>query len=585
MEQGWLRRISAQCWRYRRNVLLALGASLAGMGITALVPLVPRLIIDDVIVRHTQPLAPWATVLIAAAVAVYLMTYVRRYYGGRLALDVQHDLRTAMFDSIVRLDGARQDELDTGQVVGRATSDLQLIQGLLFMLPMMIGNLLMFVVSLVVMAVLSPLLTVIALAIAPALWFLANRSRTRLFPATWYAQGQAAAVAGVVDGAVTGVRVVKGFGQEAQEETKLRDVSRRLFAARMRTVRLNARYNPALQAVPSLGQVAMLALGGWMAVRGQISLGTFVAFSTYLAQLTGPVRMLTIVLTVGQQARAGVERVFELIDTEPTLEDGSKELPADAPATVEFDHVTFGYSKDRPVLDGFDLTVAPGETVAVVGASGSGKSTVSLLLPRLYDVTAGAVLVGGTDVRELTFDSLRSVIGMVPEERRSEGVFLDRSIDFNINIASLDSLRVHRLLPLLRLREAQRRSQIAADGVTVKAKDVRQLVGALSGGNQQKVAIARWLIDKPRVLILDEPSRGVDVGARAEVHRLVRELAAQGTAVLAISSDNEELVALCDRVVVMAEGTITGELTGDDITIDHILSLSFAHDRGKVAAS
>ena len=160
------------------------------------------------------------------------------------------------------------------------------------------------------MAWLSLPLTLVALAVAPALWFIARRSRARLFPATWYAQSQAAAVAGVVDGAVSGVRVVKGFGQEEQETGKLREVSRRLFAGRLRTVRLNARYTPALQAVPALGQVAMLALGGWLATQGEITLGTFVAFSTYLAQLVGPVRMLAMVLTVGQQARAGVERVL-----------------------------------------------------------------------------------------------------------------------------------------------------------------------------------------------------------------------------------------------------------------------------------
>lgn len=330
-EQGWLRRLSGYAWRYKRSVLLSLGASLAGMGVTALVPLVPKLIIDDVIVKHDRPLAPWAIALVVAAVVVYVLTYLRRFYGGRLALDVQHDLRDEMFRSIMRLDGRRQDELSTGQVVGRATSDLQLIQGLLFMLPVMIGNLLLFLLSLVVMLVLSPVLTLVALAVAPALWFIADRSRKRLFPATWYAQGQAAAVAGVVDGSVTGVRVVKGFGQEQQEMGKLQKVSRRLFAGRLRTVRLSARYTPALQAVPSLGQIGMLALGGWMATRGQITLGTFVAFSTYLAQLTGPVRMLTMMLTVGQQARAGVERVLELIDTRPTLDEGTKTLPPGAP--------------------------------------------------------------------------------------------------------------------------------------------------------------------------------------------------------------------------------------------------------------
>nr|WP_251512781.1 ABC transporter ATP-binding protein [Actinacidiphila bryophytorum] len=554
-EQGWLRRLTAYCWRYRSAVLLSLGASLAGMAVTALVPLVPKLIIDDVIVKHDKPLAPWAVALIIAAVVVYALTYMRRYYGGRLALDVQHDLRQEMFRTIMRLDGRRQDELSTGQVVGRATSDLQLIQGLLFMLPMVIGNLLLFVLSLVVMLVLSPLLTLVALAVAPALWFIADRSRKRLFPATWYAQGQAAAVAGIVDGSVTGVRVVKGFGQEQQEMGKLAAVSRRLFAGRLRTVRLSARYTPALQAVPSLGQIGMLALGGWMAARGQITLGTFVAFSTYLAQLTGPVRMLTIVLTVGQQARAGVERVFELIDTEPTLEEGSKELPADAPATVEFDHVTFGYSKDRPVLDGFDLSLAPGETVAVVGASGSGKSTVSLLLPRLYDVTEGAVLVGGTDVRELTFDSLRSVIGMVPED---SFLFSD-TVRANIAYGHPDATEEQIL--------AATRAAQAHDFITELPDGYDTVVGeqglTLSGGQRQRVALARAILTDPRLLLLDDATSAVDARVEAEIFDALREVM-RGRTTLLIAHRRSTL-ALADRIAVLDAGRLSDIGTHEEL--------------------
>ncbi|MFJ5613660.1 ABC transporter ATP-binding protein [Streptomyces sp. NPDC093221] len=554
-ERGWLWRLTTYCWRYRRNVLLAMGASLGGMAVTALVPLVPKLIIDDVIVKHDKPLAPWAFTLIAAAVVVYVLTYVRRYYGGRLALDVQYDLRNEMFRSIMRLDGRRQDELSTGQVVGRATSDLQLIQGLLFMLPMMIGNLLLFVLSLVVMLTLSPLLTLVALAVAPALWFIADRSRKRLFPATWYAQGQAAAVAGIVDGSVTGVRVVKGFGQEQQEMDKLETVSRKLFAGRLRTIRLTARYSPALQAVPSLGQIGMLALGGWMATRGQITLGTFVAFSTYLAQLTGPVRMLTMMLTVGQQARAGVERVYELIDTEPTLTDGTRTLPADAPATVDFDHITFGYTEDRPVLDGFDLRVEPGETVAVVGSSGSGKSTVSLLLPRLYDVTGGAVRVGGVDVRELTFESLRSAIGMVPED---SFLFSD-SVRANILYGHPDATEEEMLA-------ATRAAQ--ADGFISDLPDgYDTVVGeqglTLSGGQRQRVALARAILTDPRLLLLDDATSAVDARVEAEIFDALREVM-RGRTTLLIAHRRSTL-ALADRIAVLDAGRLADVGTHEEL--------------------
>ncbi|MFH8405095.1 ABC transporter ATP-binding protein [Streptomyces sp. NPDC018019] len=554
---GWARRLTRLCWQYKKDVLLALGSSLAGMGVMALVPLIPKLIIDDVIVSHERPLAPWATLLIVAALAVYGLTYVRRYYGGRLALDVQHDLRTRMFRSIARLDGHRQDELSTGQVVGRATSDLQLIQSLLFMLPMMIGNILLFAISLVVMVVLSPLLTVVALAVAPALWFIAQRSRKRLYPATWYAQGQAAAVAGVVDGAVSGVRVVKGFGQEAQEAGKLRTVSRRLFAGRLRTVRLNARYTPALQAVPSLGQVAMLALGGWLATNGQITLGTFVAFSTYLAQLVAPVRMLAMMLTVGQQARAGVERVFELVDTEPVIEErtDAHELPADAPATVEFENVSFGYGKGRPVLEDFSLRIEPGETVAVVGTSGSGKSTVSLLLPRFYDVTAGRVLVGGHDVRDLTLESLRAAIGLVPENSFLFSDSLRDNIAYGTPDATDEQIRIA-------ARAAQADGFISAlpDGYDT---EVGEQGLTLSGGQRQRVALARAILTDPRLLVLDDATSAVDARVEHEIHEALRGVMAGRTTLLI--AHRASTLALADRVAVLDGGRLVDIGTREEL--------------------
>ncbi|GAA0695929.1 ABC transporter ATP-binding protein [Kitasatospora atroaurantiaca] len=560
---GWLTRLAGYCWHYRRNVLFSFGASLVGMAITSVVPLITKLIIDDVITTHTRPLGPWAVLLLLAAVLVFLCTQVRRYYGGQLALDVQHDLRSDLFRSLTRLDGDRQDRLDTGQVVGRATSDLQLINGLLSMLPMMTGNFLMFGMSVLVMLWLSPPLTLIALVMGPALWWFATLSRKRLFPATWAAQQEAAAVAGVVDGAVGGVRVVKGFGQEAQERAKLERASHSLFGARLRSIRLNSRYTPAMQAIPALGQVAVLALGGWLAVRGEVSLGTFVAFSTYVAQLTGPVRMLTMLITVGQQARAGVERVLQLVDERPLVQESTDAVALLAPATteaaaatstsgppaLEFDQVDFRYGgspEAKLVLEQLSLILADGETLALVGASGSGKSTVAQLLPRFYDPTAGAIRLYGHDLRDLTLDSLRATIGIVPED----SFLFSETVRTNIAYGRPDATD-EEIEAAARAAQADGFIQDLPAGYETK---VGEQGLTLSGGQRQRIALARAILSNPRVLLLDDATSAVDPQVEAEIHEALRSVMAGRTTLLI--AHRRSSLQLADRIAVLEHGRL-----------------------------
>ncbi|SEL64699.1 ATP-binding cassette, subfamily B [Streptacidiphilus jiangxiensis] len=583
-----MRRLSGYAWRYRTNVLLSFGASLLGMAISALVPLIPRHIIDDVITTHSSSLAPWAIALIGAAVLVFLLTLVRRYWGGRLAMDVQHDMRQDLFDSLTRLDGVKQDGLDTGQVVGRATSDLQMIVGLLSMLPMMTGNILMFLLSIVVMLFLSPLLTLIALAMAPALWWFASLSRKRLFPATWSAQQESGRVAGVVDGAVSGVRVVKGFGQEEQELARLESASRRLYARRLRGIRLSARYSPAMQAIPALAQVAVLALGGWLAVRGQVTLGTFVAFSTYVAQMTAPVRMLTMLLTVGQQARASVERVLQLIDERPVIKeraaaidleldeldsldrlggigdldsldglDGLDEIEGlGRPAAVAFENVDFSYpTSAEPVLRGLDLSLSAGETVALVGASGSGKSTVGMLVPRFYDATSGTVRVHGHDVRDLTLRSLRAAIGIVPED----SFLFSESVRTNIAYGRPDATE-EEVLAAARAAQADGFIQELPEGYDTV---VGEQGLTLSGGQRQRVALARAILADPHILLLDDATSAVDAQVEAEIHEALRAVMAGRTTLLV--AHRRSTLQLADRIGVLDRGRLVDLGTHEEL--------------------
>ncbi|MGH9164169.1 MAG: ABC transporter ATP-binding protein, partial [Acidimicrobiales bacterium] len=249
---GWIRRLAPFLRPHRRDVILAFGASVAGLAVTALTPVIQKVIIDDVVLGGRRSLGPWLTLLLAAGVFRFGAAHVRRYVGGRVALSLQHDLRNAIFERLQRLDFARHDEAQTGQLVSRAGADVTLVQSLFAFLPLQTGNLVLLAMSLVIMAVLSPLLTLVALAVVPALLVVALRLRTTVFPASWDAQQKAAEVAGVVDESVTGVRVVKGFGQEERELGRLDAAGRALFASRMRAARIESRYNATFQAIPTL---------------------------------------------------------------------------------------------------------------------------------------------------------------------------------------------------------------------------------------------------------------------------------------------------------------------------------------------
>jgi ATP-binding cassette, subfamily B, bacterial len=559
---AWLRRLTGYIWRYKKILLIASVSSVGIAGIGVVVPLVQRTIIDDVIISGNRPVMPWAIVLICIAFLNFVVSRSRRYLGGAIGIEVQNDLRTEVFDSLSRLDGRGQDNLETGQIVSRSSSDINMVAQLIGMGPMLAGTVLLFVSSITAMLFLSPELTLVGLAVGPGLLAINILARRRLFPATWDAQQKTGVLAGVVESAVTGVRVVKGFGQEDQEVDKLDRSASSLFASMMRTVRLTARYNPTLSAIPTIGQIGILALGGWMALHHEITIGTFFAFSSYLASFVGPVRMLSTLITFGQQVRASAIRVFEVIDSKPDINDkpDAGVLPNQA-LDIEFDDVTFGYLASEPVLRGLDLKVRHGETMAVIGTSGSGKSTIAMLLPRFYDPQAGSVRIGGQDVRDVTTESVRGSIGLVMEEAFLFSDSVSANIAYGAPNATDEQIRA-----AARAAEADRFIEELPYGYDTV---VGEQGLTLSGGQRQRVALARALITDPQILLLDDATSAVDAATEAEIHATLHRVMQNRTTLLI--AHRRSTLQLADRIAVLDRGRLVAVGTAEELERDSAL--------------
>jgi ATP-binding cassette subfamily B protein len=541
----------------RRLLLVSIGAALVSTAVITASPLVFSIVVDDGLAPKSKGVDGWLVALFGLGIVRFIATRARRWRAGRVSYDVQLRLRTRLYSHLQHLDATALDQLRTGQLVSRASADLSLVQQFLAWGPQVIANALQLLASVVAMLFLSWPLGLVMLVVVPLTVVVTVRTRGTVFAASWDAQQREAELTNTVEEAVTGVRVVKGFGQEDAETHRAMNAVESMYAGRMRAARQRASFTATLQSVPALGQLAVLILGGWLALHHRITLGTFLAFSTYLVQLAAPARMVGAVMALSQQARAAVERLVAVLDTASTLTEDADAVPLPAgPGEVRYDDVRFSYSADGPaVLNGVDLTVVPGETVAIVGPSGSGKSTLAMLLPRFYDPTSGRITVDGGVVAHTTFGSVRSRVGIAFEEAFLFSETIRANIAYGRPGATDDEIRA--------AANAAQATEFIDELETGFGTVVGERGLTLSGGQRQRIALARLLLSDPDIAVLDDATSAVDAAVEADIHAALRRWHVGRTTLLI--AHRASTARLADRVVVLDGGRIVASGTHDEL--------------------
>jgi ABC-type multidrug transport system fused ATPase/permease subunit len=542
---------------YKRATIWSLVLASAAMGMTVAIPALVGAAVDAIETQDRDAILPLVLAILGAGVLRLALTVSRRLIAGRVSLGVELDLRNVFYRHLQLLELGFFDSQQTGQLMSRATVDLQSIRfflgyGLIFITQ----NALTILLASTVMFVIKPWLAALALLPVPFVVWAASRYNRRNRPALQEVQQRMAEVSADAEEGVAGIRIVKAFAREHHQMLRFRRSVTRLFDQNMFSTRLRAFYNPLLGFLPNLGLVAVLLIGGQQVIDGGLSLGEFSAFYIYLMMLTFPMRMLGIALGMAQRAIASGNRLFEVLDREPriTSAPGAPPLPY-GKGRVEIERASLNYNGGEAALEDIDLTVEAGRTVALVGPTGSGKTSLVALLARLYDPSRGAVLIDGVDVRQVDVASLRSQIAFVADE----SFLFSATVAENIAYARPEATREE---VELAARRAQADGFIRAlpDGYDT---DVGERGLTLSGGQRQRIAIARALVADPRILILDDATSSVDARTEALLRDGLREAMAGRTTF--IVAHRLSTISLADEIVVMDEGRTVDRGTNDEL--------------------
>jgi ABC-type multidrug transport system fused ATPase/permease subunit len=537
------------------SIVLAVGSQAAQI---ALIWVTGRDVIDRALLDHdSHRLWLYVGAIAALGLVSAVLMFGRRLISGKQALDVEMDIRQGLYSHLVRLSFGFYDRNQTGQLMSRATVDLQGVRfflgyGLIFFFQ----NILTVASVSVVLFFFEWRLAFVVLGVTPFLIALAYRYSHVAHPTLRDVQQKLADVATVAEENIVGVHVVKAFAQEPAEEEKFAGRNEALFQQTLRANRQRAMYVPLLSFLPLVAQAAVLLVGARMVAHGSLSVGSFVSFNLYLALLVTPLRSLGMWVGQAQRATASGERIFQVLDEpEEVMDRPDPTRPVPGTGHVRFDHVSFEYLPDRPVLSDLDLDVEPGTTLAVIGHTGAGKTTLASLIPRFYDVTAGAVRVDGVDVRDWALVDLRAAIGVITQDPFLFSTTVRENIAFGR--PELTDEDVERVARLAQAHEFVERLPQGYDTV------IGERGITLSGGQRQRIAIARAIAVDPRILILDDATASVDATTEARIRTGLREVMRGRTTL--IIAHRLSTIALADEVVVLDGGRIVARGTQDEL--------------------
>jgi ABC-type multidrug transport system fused ATPase/permease subunit len=546
--------LSPYRWSLAASVVLAIGAQVSGLAIPALTGMV----IDQALPgENGQRLAVLVGLIALAGLIKALMLVGRRLIAGRQALGVEYDMRNALYSHLLRLSWRFYDRHQTGQLMSRATVDLQAVRFFLGYGLIFFGQHILTIVAVTaIVFVYDWQLALIALAITPLLAAIAFIYSRASHPILKDVQQRMGDMTTTAEENIVGVNVVKAFAQEPREREKFSRRSEAVFDQSIRATRLRAFYAPLMSFLPLLTQAAVLLVGGRKVVSGDLQLGDFIAFNVYVLMLVQPLRMLGYWVSEFQRAIASGERIFEVLDEPEEIVERPDALPLSAgEGRLRFEHVSFGYDPERPVLHDVDLDLDAGRTVALIGHTGSGKSTLTSLVPRFYDATEGRVLLDGVDVRDLRLRDLRGAIGVVSQDPFLFSTTVRENIAFGAPGASDEDV-----VRAARMAQADEFISELPDGYETV---IGERGITLSGGQRQRLAIARAILVDPRVLILDDATASVDASTEAKIRLGLRE-AMRGRTTLIIAHRLSTL-ALADELVVLEQGRVVARGTEEEL--------------------